>query len=333
MSHTLRILFITGNSRSGSTFLGTALGQTQGIFCAGELQRIWDGNWLKEEFCSCGRPILDCPFWKPVFEEVIGTYSPLRARALRHAHDRIVKVRSLPRLLLSRSLAQLPTDILSYLQVTRELYLAIQRHSGCSMIVDTSKYPTYSYLLRLLPEIDLRVVHLVRDPRAVAYSWKRVKRYPTANGEREMERHSPLRSAAAWSILNGLAQYLWGRDERYLLVRYEDFVHRPREVSERILDHVGMPGALRLSSANEIEINTHHVIAGNANRFRKGKVAIRPDEEWRHALPRAEQLLVTLATLPMLPKLGYASWNTQAASSTHTVHNPSQIVTGGVTEQ
>lgn len=309
MSSKLRILFITGNSRSGSTFLGTALGQIPGIFCAGELQRIWDGNWLGEEFCSCGCQILECPFWKPVFEEVIGTYSLLKAGMLRRARDRIVKVRSLPRLLLTRSLAQLPEDILSYLHITHELYRAIQRHSGCSVIVDTSKYPTYSYLLRLLPNVDLRVVHLVRDPRAVAHSWKRVKRYPTATGEREMERHSPLRSAAAWNILNGLAHALWSRDERYLLVRYEDFVCSPREVSERILTHAEVSGTLRLSSANEIEISTHHVIAGNANRFRKGRVPIRPDEEWRCALPRAEQALVTIVTLPILSKFGYAPWN------------------------
>lgn len=307
MDESTRILFITGNSRSGSTFLGTALGQTHGIFCAGELQRIWDGDWLAEEFCSCGSPILRCPFWEPVFRDVIGTYEPRQARAFQRARDRIVKVRSLPRLLRTDTLNNLPADIHAYVDVTTNLYRTIQRHSGCSLIIDTSKYPTYGYLLRLVPDFDIRVVHLARDPRAVAYSWKRVKRYPTVGGEREMERHSLLRSAAAWNILNALARWLWRDDPRYLFMRYEDFVHDPRAAFHRILAHVGMAELqAQLSEANEIEILDHHLIAGNANRFRKGKVAIRPDEEWRTALGPLEQGLVTVATLPLLASFGYA---------------------------
>jgi len=91
---------------------------------------------------------------------------------------------------------------------TERLYRAIQEHAGCRLIVDTSKYPTYSYLLRLLPALDIRAVHLVRDARATAYSWQRVKTYPTAKGTRYMERHTALRSAAAWLILNSLADLL-----------------------------------------------------------------------------------------------------------------------------
>lgn len=323
MADTVRILFITGNSRSGSTFLGTALGQTPGIFCAGELQRIWDGAWLAEEFCSCGSPILSCPFWEPVFADVIGTYDLSRARALQRARDRIVKVRSLPRLLTTRTLDPLPADIRAYLDVTRNLYHAIQRQSGCHLIVDTSKYPTYAYLLRLLPDFDIRVVHLVRDPRAVAHSWKRVKHYPTAGGEREMERHTPLRSAAAWNVLNILARSLWGRDPRYLFLRYEDFAQNPRTTFHRILAHAGLSDMqVPLSEANEIEVNSHHVIAGNANRFRKGKVPIRLDEEWRSALPPFEQAMVSAITFPLLSLFGYAPRNNRNESVADAIVEP-----------
>jgi hypothetical protein len=305
----IRILFITGNSRSGSTVLGTALNQVNGVFCAGEMQRIWDKGWLTDECCSCGAPILSCSFWSPVFGQIIGSYDAKLAKELRQARDSFVKLRGLPRLLTSRSLDSLPANVRNYLDVTERLYRAIQEHAGCRLIVDTSKYPTYSYLLRLLPALDIRVVHLVRDARATAYSWQRVKAYPTAKGTQYMERHTALRSAAAWLILNSLADLLWERDPvRYMLIRYEDFVNQPRRTFRRILNHAGEPeAALPLIGEDAIDIRHHHIIAGNANRFRTGLVKLMLDDEWRHKLNPLDAVVVTLVTFPLLRKYGYWS--------------------------
>ena len=49
--------------------------------------------------------------------------------------------------------------------------------SGRSVVIDSSKDPSYAYVLARAPEIDLRVAHTIRDSPAVAYSWaKRVVR-------------------------------------------------------------------------------------------------------------------------------------------------------------
>jgi len=313
MSRPIRILFITGNSRSGSTILGAALNQIDGVFCAGEMQRIWDRNWLTDEYCSCGSPILSCPFWSAVFSQVIGSYNPKTARKLQRARDSLVKLHGLPRLLTSRTLNSLSTPVRDYLSLTERLYRAIQEHTNSQLIVDTSKYPTYSYLLRLLPSLDVRVVHLVRDARATAYSWQRVKAYPTAQGIRYMERHTALRSAIAWLILNTLADLLWERDsKRYLLVRYEDFIAQPGRTLRAILNHAGESQAsVPLIDEHTINIQHHHIIAGNANRFRTGLVKLTLDNEWRHKLNPIDAGIVTLTTLPLLRKYGY--WSPDSA--------------------
>lgn len=307
MDSRVRVLFITGSSRSGSTILGTALGQIEGFFCAGEMQRIWDKDWLVDEHCSCGEPILHCPHWSDIFANVLGQYNADAARHIRRARNSVVRLPGLPWLLGAQSLHQLPDAVCKYVSLTERLYHTIQQHTGCKVIVDTSKYPTYSYLLRLAPSLDVRVIHLVRDARAVAYSWQRVKSYPTAKGIRYMERHTAPRSAAAWNVLNGLADLLWERDAaRFRLIRYEDFVAEPRHVFQIILDHVGESDAAPpLVGEDTLDIRSHHIIAGNANRFQTGRVKLSLDNEWRHKSRPFDAGVVTALTFPLLHKYGY----------------------------
>src|SRR5215204_7091410 len=105
--------------------------------------------------------------------------------------------------------------------VLEQLYRAIQRVSGAGVIVDSSKRLTYAVLLSLLPFADLRVVHLVRDSRAVAYSWGRTKESPAVVGGRLMPRMSPAQASRAWSIQNYPYALLSGL--AYLSrLRYED---------------------------------------------------------------------------------------------------------------
>src|SRR4029077_18987486 len=58
-----------------------------------------------------------------------------------------------------------------YAEVAGRLYRAIAAATGARVIVDTSKRTGDAALLRCLPGVGPRVLHVVRDPRAVAYSW------------------------------------------------------------------------------------------------------------------------------------------------------------------
>ncbi len=121
-----------------------------------------------------------------------------------------------------------------------------------------------------------------------------------------MERHTALRSAAAWLILNSLADLLWERDPvRYMLIRYEDFVNQPRRTFRRILDRAEEPeAALPLIGEDAIDIRHHHIIAGNANRFRTRLVKLMLDDEWCRKLNPLDAIVVRLVTFPLLRKYG-----------------------------
>ena len=59
-----------------------------------------------------------------------------------------------------------------YLEAVERLYAAAAAITG-SVVVDLSKRRSTLRLLRCSTRLDVRVVHLVRDSRAVAYSWTR----------------------------------------------------------------------------------------------------------------------------------------------------------------
>src|SRR3546814_11425157 len=81
-----------------------------------------------------------------------------------------------PRSLLERRLAR---EMSEYFDDLQRLYAAIGKVSGASVLVDSSKAPAYAYSLDRALHGELRVVHLVREPRACTYSWmKRQKAQP-----------------------------------------------------------------------------------------------------------------------------------------------------------
>ena len=116
------------------------------------------------------------------------------------------------------------------------MYRAIQSVSGSRVVVDTSKEPAYGYALGMVEGIDVRVLHLIRDPRAAAYSWTKKKRQPDSPDREFMHRKTPTQSAVLWDAWNGAIEALWrDKPENYLRLRYEDFIAEPRQSFEQIL--------------------------------------------------------------------------------------------------
>ena len=76
------------------------------------------------------------------------------------------------------------------------------RSPAPQVVVDSSKHSALAHVLRWADDIDLRVVHVVRDARGVAYSWTKTVTRPETDGTDEMTRYSPGRSALLWNAHN-----------------------------------------------------------------------------------------------------------------------------------
>lgn len=313
-----RVLFVGGWGRSGSTLLDRVLGQVPGFFSAGEVREIWDGGCLRNRPCGCDKPFLDCEFWAEVGRQAFGGWQKLdldEILRLRYAVDRPWLV---PALRISFAMPRLAADVARYVDVLDALYRAIFDVSGAEVIVDSSKIPSHAYLLRRLPWIDLRMLHLIRDSRGVAYSWQKVVTKDagsTGHGE-YLHRYGPVAASVRWLVYNGQTSGIAHRGVPYRRLRYEDLMADPRKWTQRILEFAGAErrdADLPFITDHEVRFGHNHTVDGNPIRFSTGSVQLRPDEEWRRRLSPARRAAVSLITLPGLARYGYdpfAAWRT-----------------------
>jgi hypothetical protein len=302
----VKVLYVVGLGRSGSTILSNSLGQIGGYFSAGELNFIWRHNVLENRLCGCGRPFRECPVWTRVMDEAFGGVDGVDAREMMRLKSLGTRTRYIPLMLTARGDRVLKERLEKLLINYQRLYEAIGSVTGSRVIVDSSKEPAHGYAMSLVPGVDFRVVHLIRDPRAAAYSWLKKKPQPDSEEIEHMVRFSPAKSSALWDAWNASAEALWRRTpQRYLRLRYEDFVADPGKSLKRILELVGVTAELPLAGEREVRLGVSHTVSGNPNRFDTGAVELRPDREWISKMKPRDKALVTALTTPLLQRYGY----------------------------
>jgi hypothetical protein len=298
------IVFIAGAGRSGSTVLGDALGQMPGCFHAGELRFVLEQLESGDRICGCGCSIRDCELWQAVRSQAFGPgLPPLDPHGL--AHFSINELSYRPRLWLKlRRQAGLPaplgTSAEHYAEALRRLYAAIATVTGAEMVVDSSKAAMHVYLGARCAGIRAHVVHLVRDPRAIAYSWRR----------RSIEgvTHGPTHVSINWVAGNLAVEAFNNRavDLRYTFVRYEDFVRDPMATLGTLSGQIGLRrSSLPFVDATTLHLEPNHTVAGNPSRFKSGNIRLVPDDEWRQSMHARDQMLVTLLAAVLLRRYAY----------------------------
>ena len=304
------MLYIAGFGRSGSTLLGAVLGKLPGTVYLGEIQRIWLKGVVQNDHCGCTEAFHDCGFWHRIFGQAFGGVSQQDGQEMLGLFRSDLRTRHLPGMLIDGRSPKQTSGRLLLEERLWSLYTSIQETTQAKLIVDSSKSPVYGRLLLGMQGIELKVVHLVRDPRAVAYSWQRRKVNPLTSAERV--RLQPSKVVQMWSGWNLAAEAMMHgrpRPETYLRLRYEDFLEDPPAVLRRILAFAGMEAEqLPFLSAREVELGGNHVVAGSFLRFARGRIRLELDDEWRTAMPLHTKLFVSLLTGPLLERYGYPAF-------------------------
>lgn len=308
MEKRVKVLYVAGSGRSGSTILGDTLGQIDGWFHVGEICSIWNHGIIENQKCGCYSPFRDCSFWSDVLCKGFGGLDHIDPHemfrlqgSLRMRHIALYREDTLR--------AHVTHGMHRYLDALGKLYNSISMVTEARIIVDSSKSPSHAYLLGTLPEVDLFIVHLVRDPRGVAYSWAiRKKKNPATDGATLMARLSPLRSSLLWAASNYIIRSKWGgRPSSYYLLRYEDFVTSPMKCLEKILAMLEQTDVrLPFLQGQEVKLAPNHSVYGNPSRFQTGTITLREDEEWRQRMPVWQNALATGLTMPWLREYGYS---------------------------
>lgn len=291
------VVYIAGNGRSGSTLLLRLLGMPERHIAIGELHDIWRDKWSTGEIaCSCGKALLDCEFWTAVMKEAFGGFSKSDAQRVLSLRRSTLGNRYLPLLAFPRLRPKsYQRRLEAYGAILGTTYRAIQKVSGCDVIIDSSKRPTSALALKEIPGVRPKMIHLVRDSRGCVYSW------------RKRGRRNAIFFAKRWAFNQILSVFASRGFDTYRAYRYEDFAANPKDALASMAwaldleDDIAFP----FVSDTDVILLEGHIISGNTNRFSKGKVTIRPDLEWKECMPVREKALVALMTFPWLLKYHY----------------------------
>lgn len=292
----LTVLYITGWCRSGSTVLGNVLAEVPGVVHVGELRFLWLNGVCgrgSNDQCGCGLALTECTLWAKVLEDV----RPSERTLAEHARD-VVSWQAACRTRHTWSVLRRPPAN-PWPATLAATYRAIAAQTGARVIVDSSKFASDA---ALLPHLGLTpaYVHLIRDPRAVAWSWLQPKRYTGRRGALDSTWH--------WTGFN-LAAEAVGRSRKgaSLTMRYEDLTRSPRAAVGAVLDLIGVGAADNPVAADgTVELGGNHTVTGNPNRFERGRIAIAEDLRWPAGLPARDRTLTTALALPLMRRYGYA---------------------------
>lgn len=284
-----------------------------GFVPVGELGFLWDRAIQGNLPCGCGAPFDECPFWQAVGQAAFGGWERidaeeavrLRARVMsRNKHAHLSLPLALPLMARPSLSASYQESLMRYMELVRRVYDGVQAVSGARVVVDSTKVPGHGFALWNAGELDLRVTHLVRDSRGVAFSNMRsVPRQSGLDGTAYRGQHAPARTAARWIWINLAYELLAIRGAPIQTVRYEDLVREPRGELARIAAFAGIPtdpSTLRFLANGEVTLPDTHLVAGNRVRFVSGATRIRADEEWRVGLPPWQERAVLAMTWPLI---------------------------------
>jgi len=301
----VRVTYVVGSSHSGSTLLALLADAHPRVASVGETAvkpRVRREGRAQEQRCSCGETIERCSFWRDIVERVHrdGT----RAGSTLWSHDYRFEHPWLDALLTRETsmvaLRQLRGWMARHAPGYRHRVARIDRANvafiravlsqrRAAVFLDTTKLLTRLTHLLEIPDLDVKVVQLVRDVRGFAASAKK--------------RGHPVHEAA----------YVWHNDQRAIaralrsmpherlwVMRYEDLCTRPRQTLARLWAFCGVePFEVPLP----VRASDHHVI-GNSMRL-KGTIELRLDEGWREHLDANDERSVLAVAGALNRQFGY----------------------------
>jgi Sulfotransferase family len=321
-----RLAYVLAPSHSGSTLLAMLLGSHPDVATVGELNlsAIDDRD---RYICSCGQPLRSCPFWKRIsagmgargirfdvtragtdYRHVPSAYA---RRLLQPLHrGRLLEACRDAGLAMSRAWRRTVPEVQAR---NAELVDCISRETGAAVVVDSSKIGVrLKYLLRN-PRLDVRVIRLIRDGRAVAVSYVDPAAFADARdprlrgggtgGSRQGERLPMPAAAREWRRSQEEAAAIIRRlpPSQWIETRYEWLCEHTEDTLRAIFRFLGVDpdrGRPGFRSAGQ------HVI-GNGMRLDTA-ADVRLDMRWMRAFTERERARFEPVAGALNRRLGYA---------------------------
>jgi len=295
----ITVVHIVGTGRNGSTLLERVLNEIPDFFAIGEFG--WTNLEKMENFtCRCGKKFQVCPTWSVILKE--DDFQKIDKKRLTEGKNKYNNTRSILKFSLKKE-QDVSDTFKEYLHNIYLFYRAVQKNRACQFMTDSTGSVAHCYNLSLIPEIDLYVIHIVRDSRGVAHSRGVTKCLPNSNVV-WLAGVSSWRTAVSWLKRNLFIEFAFSkRKGKYIRVHYEDFIENPTKTVKKIGNLLGLElKQLDFIDDKSVVLGETHLIGGNVYVSKKGRTVLKLDERWKRDMKWWKIVLVTLITWPLLLK-------------------------------
>ncbi|MGB0840495.1 MAG: hypothetical protein ACPGXL_10155 [Chitinophagales bacterium] len=268
------LIYIGGSGHCGSTLIDLIIGSSDEVFSTGELgfYNIYRDklSYNKKDpkfICTCKKEFEDCEFWNAVGE---GQNFNIKKQYTFWENVSITLRILFP--FLGTNAAKFQDDSYDLLKQIK----ATSKENGQSInyILDSSKDPRRLFYLLNDERIRVHPIFLVRDGRAIGHSYNKANRIPLGLKRKNYYITLLLR----WGLVNRLVVQLLKRNNRHLMIKYEDFCQDTSAFIGKMNDFFGITIAPD-TFLDRLNNKTYHNIDGNGFRFKRIE-SIHFDKEW-----------------------------------------------------
>lgn len=252
----IKIIAIVGTDRSGSTLLDKIISSNDEIFSVGEANHFFH-YYTKNLPCACGKPILDCDFWRKILGRLIGTpFKPEMMSVLRW-RKRVMTLTEM--IIMGRH--HFIQKYKRYLQTYALLMRAVQAETGAGLIVDSSKDMTRVYLLYLSGLFQVYPIYITREVEDYAVSAKTKYQMQLDPDRKTGEKKALLR----WIFRNAETSLLLRRGfPDYVQIGYKKLATDPSNVMKLISKKWDIP---LVYERDRVRQARYHFLGGNFMKF------------------------------------------------------------------
>ena len=292
----MKLIYIMGYGRSGSTLLDIVLGDNRHIVTTGALDNyhVWNN---KNLLCACGEKMRECSYWGQVCQET-------------RFSENDIKLTKRMESILSFFIFKSSKKVNKYNNLNNKLLNPISVNFAKNTIVDSSKTTSdciyRPLMLSKFCDVNLKPIYLVRDPRAVVRSAMK------KHGSPEREKNDVplvrfLRALISWNFTNFLTLIIAKTYfSNFLLIRYEDFCKDPINELHRVEKFAGVDLSNVIRKINQSDpIDIGHNIGGNRLRFSKSIISIQEDNSWKRHMPKSYHYIVTIFSFCLIKIFKY----------------------------
>lgn len=290
----INLIYVLGRGHSGSTLVELLLNALPDVTGCGEIWQFPE-YLANNPVCSCNEPIHQCQFWKQAIKRI--RKSPewnepaFLSRIPLYKESKLESLLSPAKINYSNFLSK--TDVAAFGAREYPVYAAIRDVADAKTLVDSSKHWNRLLALESSGCFDIKVVHLVRNGKALLDAWRRA--YVRESAARDYPVNPP-KEIFQWVMrarrdIRLLDDYFSGR---YTRISYQEIASQPTQTLRRVCQDLNLafePGATEPSSPQYLFRQEHHLAGGNRMKFSEPSTPIVYHGDWSRRISKADKLL------------------------------------------